>query len=1118
MSKNKKTIKRGGIPAFYKIAIPIFVLALVSLILVILNIRVNAAINPQINYQGRLLASSGAPVADGSYNLRFSLYTTSSGGSAIWTETRCYSSDNGTTCTGSGTDQRISVSRGLFSVMLGELSSLSSIDFNQTLYLGVTLGGSGSTPSWGTEFSPRKKLSSTPTAFEAKQLQGKTWEEPGQIGLVTPNTGKFTITNMVGFGSAVSGTGTLTTSGTTVSCATTCAFMTELYAGDKVTISGQTRTVATAPTSNTSFAITTAFSPEISSATAFTYQKASLVAASSTGTASFIVDQSGNIGIGTLTPEEKLHIEKSGDADTEGMARILQSGISTDGRLTGLTIGKSLTAGASAILGYRYDTTAGDEAAYLKIYGDAAPLGFYVRKGGNVGVGTSAPSSLLHLSGASPEFKMDVSGGNYTRLAKSSTLNQTSQYNQILGVTGGNDSYTKLLAHMNSDFSDSATSKTPTYSGATINTSIKKFGAGSGYFNGGSYLSYPDSEDFNFGTGDFTIDWWEYPTASSVRWGTSNTNYSGVYVNSSTVSMSSSGSSFDVASGKALGTQVLNEWHHYAIVRNGNTFYTFKDGVQADTWTSSSAIRNETTPLSIGRGMWGGISYYYTGYYDEFRISKGTARWTGGSNGTQYFTPPTTEYSTSLIEKKIWDSQDGSGIYDHILQFGDTATKITYEGYTHIFDINNSEKMRINSNGNIGIGTSSPLVKLDLLGSARFAGTATSVLTGSIDPTASTTVTGVGTKFTTELVVGDRITVTGVTKTVTAISSDTSLTVDTAFTDLANDTSPDKLAAIFVVRSSSETPQMLVNDIGNVGVGTVSATSKFDIVASNYSSGLKFSGTYTATSDGVTSTGITSIMNNGGLTANNASTYTRAMYLESTNCVSGITCIGLEVNASLSNINNAPAAMAGVRAAFYGGPSMATVTNTAGVAAGKFVLYNPYTTGPAFYDNYDYTQAAIYARVGDVNNAFSNGTGSGTSGTDPADDVINAYSGLFVDGKGLVVSNTRNVPGANGLAIDITQTGTLTTDYLFSAVSGSTSRFFIRADGNIGIGTTSPQSALHVADGKYAQFEDNNAGAPATADCDSNTERGRISIDTSNNRLYICNGATRGWDYIALTD
>jgi hypothetical protein len=67
----------------------------------------------------------------------------------------------------------------------------------------------------------------------------------------------------------------------------------------------------------------------------------------------------------------------------------------------------------------------------------------------------------------------------------------------------------------------------------------------------------------------------------------------------------------------------------------------------------------------------------------------------------------------------------------------------------------------------------------------------TFTLTGSIDPTASTTVTGSGTKFLTELSVGDEIVVSSETRIVSAIASDTSLTVSVATTNTANDTSPD---------------------------------------------------------------------------------------------------------------------------------------------------------------------------------------------------------------------------------------------------------------------------------------------------------------------------------------
>ncbi len=135
----------------------------------------------------------------------------------------------------------------------------------------------------------------------------------------------------------------------------------------------------------------------------------------------------------------------------------------------------------------------------------------------------------------------------------------------------------------------------------------------------------------------------------------------------------------------------------------------------------------------------------------------------------------------------------------------------------------------VGQDGKVGIGTITPLSRLDVAGSGRFTGSATSVLTGSIDPTASATVTGVGTKFLTELAVGDRITVSAVTKTVTAIASNTSLTVDTAFTDLANDSSPDKLAAIFATRDSGNTVQMILNDSGNIGIGTAAPGTKLEV-------------------------------------------------------------------------------------------------------------------------------------------------------------------------------------------------------------------------------------------------------------------------------------------------
>ena len=113
-----------------------------------------------INYQGKLTTPAGLAVANGTYNMRFWLLqsTGQATTSAVWTESR----------TGGN---KVTVTNGLFSVQLGSVTSLASVNFNQTLYLGVEIGGSAS-PAWDGEMSPRKIIGTVPSAFEAKQLGG----------------------------------------------------------------------------------------------------------------------------------------------------------------------------------------------------------------------------------------------------------------------------------------------------------------------------------------------------------------------------------------------------------------------------------------------------------------------------------------------------------------------------------------------------------------------------------------------------------------------------------------------------------------------------------------------------------------------------------------------------------------------------------------------------------------------------------------------------------------------------------------------------------------------------------------------------------------------------------
>jgi len=149
-------------------------------------------------------------------------------------------------------------------------------------------------------------------------------------------------------------------------------------------------------------------------------------------------------------------------------------------------------------------------------------------------------------------------------------------------------------------------------------------------------------------------------------------------------------------------------------------------------------------------------------------------------------------------------------------------------------------KLTVNSFGNVGIGTTATsALKLDVVGSSRFSGSGSSIITGSIDPIAdSATVTGVGTLFTTQLAVGDRITVSGETRTVVSIVSDTELTVDTSFTDTENDLEIEKLSAIFIVQNSLGNIKTIINDLGYVGIGTNNPSSIFEIGSSDLGDGL----------------------------------------------------------------------------------------------------------------------------------------------------------------------------------------------------------------------------------------------------------------------------------------
>jgi hypothetical protein len=196
---------------------------------------------------------------------------------------------------------------------------------------------------------------------------------------------------------------------------------------------------------------------------------------------------------------------------------------------------------------------------------------------------------------------------------------------------------------------NSPTPKTVTAVGnAQISTAQSKFGGASILFDGtGDYCQLANNSAFQFGAGNFTIEYWFYPTnLSSVKQhlnpditvASNATQASYAIITNGTAVLyylSSSGTAWNIASGVSVGTAILNVWQHLALVRNGNTITPYLNGTAGTTTTTSASLFNFSSALIIGWQANGGAGQEFSGYIDDFRITKGVARYTAN------FTPPT---------------------------------------------------------------------------------------------------------------------------------------------------------------------------------------------------------------------------------------------------------------------------------------------------------------------------------------------------------------------------------------------------------------------------------------------------------------------------------------------
>ena len=227
----------------------------------------------------------------------------------------------------------------------------------------------------------------------------------------------------------------------------------------------------------------------------------------------------------------------------------------------------------------------------------------------------------------------------------------------LTGTTTGDAYYPQVAALLHFDGVNGSTTITDnsknnltvtSVNGAAISTAQSKFGGASALFDGtNDYLSVTNSTDFDFGAGDFTIEYWEYRTVSTNNkpvLSRNNSQYPPYMIGWSDTGnvyfySSADGASWNVASAVSMGSIITNSWTHYAVTRQGNTFRTFQNGTQISTFTSTATLPAGAAALLIG--VYASLTYFFQGYIDELRITKGYARYTSN------FTPSTTAFSNT---------------------------------------------------------------------------------------------------------------------------------------------------------------------------------------------------------------------------------------------------------------------------------------------------------------------------------------------------------------------------------------------------------------------------------------------------------------------------------------
>jgi Concanavalin A-like lectin/glucanases superfamily len=241
---------------------------------------------------------------------------------------------------------------------------------------------------------------------------------------------------------------------------------------------------------------------------------------------------------------------------------------------------------------------------------------------------------------------------------------------------GGDANFSNVVLLMRADGTDGSTTfldhslstKTLTANGnVQIDTAQSQWGGSSALFDGtGDYVSAVASTDFEFGSGDFTIEFWVRVNSGS--------DFSVFYTEDGKTSLHYDASRW-VWRANDLNVFVTADsagatFDHVALVRNGSTTRVYRNAVLIATGTSIDCV-NTNSAIRIGTGY-----RSLNGWLDDLRITKGVARYTSAG-----FALPTAAFPDNIDgAHRYWRVRGFSGLSSFLeiteVQFHDRAGRI----------------------------------------------------------------------------------------------------------------------------------------------------------------------------------------------------------------------------------------------------------------------------------------------------------------------------------------------------------------------------------------------------------------------------------------------------------